>query len=163
MSRIVADLDEVRVFQGVSDLRVKIVGQKLILTALMMFCFILPQGWGKNHVLYLDGNKSYVRLPSNAFDGLDEATVEGWVRWEKLTKGARFFDFGNQEGRMSVYGVGRVVRAEGVGEEARERWSVWVSPQGEPVAALSETSSRKLEVLSWRIGLNPPKGSSVNG
>ena len=47
-----------------------------------------------NHVLSLDGNGSYVRLPSGIFDGLTEATVEGWVRWESFEDHSRFFDFG---------------------------------------------------------------------
>ena len=34
-----------------------------------------------NHVLELDGEGSYVELPSNIFNGLTEATVEGWVKW----------------------------------------------------------------------------------
>ena len=48
-----------------------------------------------NHVLDLDGKGSYVELPSNVFNDLTEATVEGWVKWRSLPRYSRFFDFGN--------------------------------------------------------------------
>jgi signal transduction histidine kinase/ligand-binding sensor domain-containing protein/CheY-like chemotaxis protein len=37
-----------------------------------------------NGVLQLDGKASYMELPPNIFQGLPEATVEGWVKWEIL-------------------------------------------------------------------------------
>jgi len=45
-------------------------------------------------VLELDGTNSYVELPPNIFNTLEEATVEGWVKWNSLRKHSRFFDFG---------------------------------------------------------------------
>ena len=56
----------------------------------------------QNHVLSLDGDGDYVRLPSDIFNELDEATVEGWVRWEELNTDARFFDFGTWGKSMLV-------------------------------------------------------------
>ena len=47
-----------------------------------------------NHVLSLDGDNSYVELPSNIFAHLTEATVEGRVKWQALRFWSRFFDFG---------------------------------------------------------------------
>jgi signal transduction histidine kinase/DNA-binding response OmpR family regulator/ligand-binding sensor domain-containing protein len=46
-------------------------------------------------VLQLDGNGSHVKLPSDIFNDLTEATVEGWVKWNTLRYFSRFFDFGN--------------------------------------------------------------------
>src|SRR5262245_27323070 len=44
-----------------------------------------------NRVLELDGTNSCVELPSNIFNGLTEATVEGWVKWETPGRWTRFF------------------------------------------------------------------------
>jgi signal transduction histidine kinase/CheY-like chemotaxis protein/ligand-binding sensor domain-containing protein len=49
-----------------------------------------PRTWG---VLRLDG-RSHLELPPNTFSGLTQATVEGWVLWERLHPNAAFFDFG---------------------------------------------------------------------
>ncbi len=49
-----------------------------------------------NHVLHLGGNREFAKLPSRVFGDLEEATVEGWVKWERFTKRARFFDFGRE-------------------------------------------------------------------
>ena len=46
-----------------------------------------------NRVLQLDG-QSYVKLPSDIFDQLHEATVEGWIRWQRLLPAASLFLFG---------------------------------------------------------------------
>lgn len=47
-----------------------------------------------NGVLSLDGNGSYVELPPNIFRNLSNATVEGWVKWNRFGVRSRFFDFG---------------------------------------------------------------------
>jgi len=49
-----------------------------------------------NRVLELDGTNSYVRLPVEVFKNLPEATIEGWVKWERLRTHSRFFDYGEQ-------------------------------------------------------------------
>ncbi len=43
-----------------------------------------------NRVLDLDGNGSYVELPPNIFNDLDEATVEAWVRWDTTDRNLVF-------------------------------------------------------------------------
>jgi hypothetical protein len=47
-----------------------------------------------NHVLQLDGDSDYMELPPDVFSDLEEATVEGWVKWQRLRNWSRFFDFG---------------------------------------------------------------------
>src|SRR5262249_21158227 len=63
-----------------------------------------------NHVLQLDGTNSFVELPPNIFNDLTEATVEGWVKWDRLGNSMRFFDFGRQgnpeEGQAMALGTG---------------------------------------------------------
>jgi len=55
-----------------------------------------------NHVLELDGKGSYVELPPDLVTNLDEATVEGWVKWDKLGNHSRFFDFGEKARSINV-------------------------------------------------------------
>jgi len=55
-----------------------------------------------NQVLQLGGGGSYVELPSNIFNDLEEATVEGWVRWDRIGNWMRFFDFGKQAQAMLI-------------------------------------------------------------
>jgi signal transduction histidine kinase/DNA-binding response OmpR family regulator/ligand-binding sensor domain-containing protein/protocatechuate 3,4-dioxygenase beta subunit len=55
-----------------------------------------------NRVLHLGGNRAYARLPARVFGDLEEATVEGWVKWDRFTKRSRFFDFGRQGQTMYV-------------------------------------------------------------
>src|SRR5215831_366159 len=56
-----------------------------------------------NHVLDLDGDGSYVELPSNIFTNLTAATVEGWVKWRRLSGYSRFFEFGRQSNEAAVF------------------------------------------------------------
>ncbi len=53
-----------------------------------------------NHVLQFGGGESYVELPANIFNDLEEATGEGWVRWDRIGNWMRFFDFGKQAQTM---------------------------------------------------------------
>src|SRR6188472_919342 len=41
-----------------------------------------PFAGPSNAVLHLDGVTGYVDLPPKLLTGLDEITVEGWVRWD---------------------------------------------------------------------------------
>ena len=43
-----------------------------------------------NYVLDLDGDGDYVELPENLLDGLDEYTIEGWVKWRDTSIFNRF-------------------------------------------------------------------------
>lgn len=49
-----------------------------------------------DQVLVLDGNQSYVALPTDLFSSLGDATVECWVRWKDFTSyfGHRVFSYG---------------------------------------------------------------------
>src|SRR5262245_5804644 len=52
-------------------------------------------------VLELDGAGSYLELPPDMFDGLTEATVEGWAKWDRFGLGdGMFFCFGPQHQAM---------------------------------------------------------------
>ena len=53
--------------------------------------------------LHLDG-LSYVELPTGMVKGLSQATVEGWMKWDRLDALGDLFDFG------------------------RKRTEIWVSP-----------------------------------
>lgn len=56
-----------------------------------------PANWAgaaTNRVLELDGRESYVELPSNIFNDLDEATVEDWIKFQEFRTESRIFDFG---------------------------------------------------------------------
>ncbi len=59
-----------------------------------------------NLVVTLDGTNSFVELPSNIFNDLTEATVEGWVKWRTLRKYSRFFDFGQVWRSLEVANLG---------------------------------------------------------
>ena len=54
-----------------------------------------------NRVLQLDG-QCYFALPKNIVAGLSAATIEGWIKWDKLLPYADLFDFGGQNGEMFV-------------------------------------------------------------
>ena len=58
-----------------------------------------PEGF--THALYLNGKGAHVQLPDNMLVPLAEATVETWVKWEKLNRWSRVFDFG-REGNAAV-------------------------------------------------------------
>lgn len=47
-----------------------------------------------NRLLQLHGDDSYVLLPRNVFNTLSEATVEAWVKWQRLTPYSQPFGFG---------------------------------------------------------------------
>lgn len=47
-------------------------------------------------VLHLDGRDAYVELPAEAFSGVSEATVEAWVKWDRILTWSRVFDFGRE-------------------------------------------------------------------
>jgi ligand-binding sensor domain-containing protein/CheY-like chemotaxis protein/nitrogen-specific signal transduction histidine kinase len=49
----------------------------------------------QNRVLHLDGEGDYVQFPSNAFNDLDEATVESWVKWEGFGYFSQPWGFGS--------------------------------------------------------------------
>ncbi len=56
--------------------------------------------WGQEpllmNVLSFDGESTYIELPQNLFDTLDEGTIEVWVKWEKFQNWSRVIDFGHE-------------------------------------------------------------------
>ncbi len=65
-------------------------------TLLLLLCLAGPI-LGQNRVLELDVKESYVHLPGHIFDGLEEATVEAWVKWEDWASFSQWFAFGVDE------------------------------------------------------------------
>lgn len=63
-----------------------------------------------NRMLQLDGKGGYVQLPPGIFDDLDEATVEGWVKWERAADDwPGFYLYGGRTGtkrRFFITGAG---------------------------------------------------------
>jgi signal transduction histidine kinase/CheY-like chemotaxis protein/ligand-binding sensor domain-containing protein len=57
---------------------------------------------GSRSILDLDGKGSYAELPGGIFKDLEEATVEGWVRWRSFGNWSRFFDFGQPSASLNV-------------------------------------------------------------
>jgi len=126
---------------------------------------ITPSAFAVNRVLSLDGDGDYVELPQNIFNELDEATVEGWIKWEKLGKFSRFFDFGALKRNMLVYcfvytnhlgfalydenGSQHRIAVEGILSEG-----TWCH-----IAAVSGKSGMKLYFNGVLVGENPYDGS----
>ena len=54
-------------------------------------------------VLQLDGDGDYIRLPSGIFNHLEEATVEAWVKWQRLGPFSQPFGFGKMWQVMGVH------------------------------------------------------------
>ena len=70
----------------------------LIVALFSHFAALRAQPSATNQVLELDGNGSYVELPLNILNDLEEATVEAWVRW---------YDFSGTFKRVFNYGGAR--------------------------------------------------------
>lgn len=49
---------------------------------------------GPNRVLQLDGDGDWVQLPAAAFAGLEQATIEAWVRWADFSYYSQWIAFG---------------------------------------------------------------------
>ncbi len=62
------------------------------------FAEVLPG----RQVLALDGEGSFVELPRAVFAGLRQATVEGWIRWDRLNFYSRFFEYGSAQRSIGV-------------------------------------------------------------
>src|SRR5262249_1665926 len=57
--------------------------------------FVMNSLWAaENRVLQLDGKDAYVELPSQAFEGLEEMTIEAWVRSEDPDRSTTVLSFG---------------------------------------------------------------------
>jgi signal transduction histidine kinase/ligand-binding sensor domain-containing protein/DNA-binding response OmpR family regulator/protocatechuate 3,4-dioxygenase beta subunit len=63
-----------------------------------------PLSSGPEPVLDLDGRTGLVLLPPHILDGLQEATIEGWVKWRRFEAYPRFFTFGKGQNRLGLMG-----------------------------------------------------------
>ena len=77
------------------------IGLKALFAATAM-ALCLSATSAENRVLQLDGDGDYVELPSDIFNDFEEATVEGWIKWERFGTYMRFFDFGKAWQAMVV-------------------------------------------------------------
>src|SRR5436190_8167819 len=136
---------------------------------LLLISFVLvqtstlhAQPSASNRVLELDGNRSYVELPSNIFNDLTEATVEGWVMWERLGQWSRFYGYGDENHSLSIvnrenstdlrfqlFPEGDVVLAPGVMQTSR-----WIH-----LAAVSGSRGMQFFVNGVLFGTNAFTGS----
>ena len=75
--------------------------KKLIVLFLLL---ITSPIFAENHVLELDGDGDYLKLPSGIFKGLEQATIEGWFKWKRLDHYPQFvfFDFGNRNEKIAL-------------------------------------------------------------
>ena len=71
--------------------------KRKLLKSLLLLPLLASSVLAQNHVLELDGQQSYVQLPDHIFDGLEEATVEAWVKWEEWSYFSQWFAFGADE------------------------------------------------------------------
>ena len=74
----------------------------LVILLLCVPSFLCAQAPATNRVLQLTDDTSHVELPSNIFDSLTQATIEGWVKWDRLRVTDRFFDFGDKNHEIYV-------------------------------------------------------------
>src|SRR5579871_4518894 len=66
----------------------------------LLTCGLLAQG--QTNVLVLDGRTGYIELPPKMFEGLHEATVEGWMKWRSFGHWYRFWDYGRPNDTLHV-------------------------------------------------------------
>ena len=120
-------------------------------------------GPGANRILELDGRNSWIELPPNIFDSLEQATVEGWVRWESLGSTRRFFDFGDRRLEIHVRSGGRQLNllvAEPDGPRHRiEVGNILKEREWCHIAAVTGPGGAKLYFNGTLVGTNPYTGS----
>jgi len=75
---------------------------------LLLFLFFTAAD-AQNGVLRLDGDGDFVRLPSDIFNSLENATIEAWVRWEDFGHYSHWFSYGTHRADSYRYvsGIGR--------------------------------------------------------
>jgi len=61
----------------------------------LLIALVGGAGYAQNHVLQLDGDGDYVKLPTNAFRNLNESTVESWIKWEEFGYFSQPWGFGS--------------------------------------------------------------------
>ena len=124
-----------------------------------------PTSSATNRVLQLDGDGSYVALPSNMFNDLEEATVEAWGNWSSFPHHSRAFDFGESWHSMHVQNSGRSaglrfdIAAEPGHENSIEIPDLLRTNQWVHLAAVSGKAGMKLYVNGTLAGTNDYRGS----
>lgn len=120
----------------------------------------------ENRVLELDGRDSYVELPPNAFTSLTAATVEGWIKFDRLGSYRRFFDSGRAFQTLVI--------SQG-SDPGELDFDVWLGPGGNHrlihvanvvrtntwfhIAAVTGPGGMKLYVNGVLAGADPFEGS----
>ncbi|MBI3414119.1 MAG: response regulator [Verrucomicrobia bacterium] len=128
-------------------------------------CLGFVSARAQNRVLELDGKDSYVELPPNIFNGLDEATVEGWMKWQSLEYYSRFFDLGTNWQTMAVTISGSTTQLDfELWAPANFQHIVRAPSMVRPgewchIAAVSGKGGMKLYVNGTLVGENPFAGS----
>jgi hypothetical protein len=56
----------------------------------------------ENLALKLDGNGSYVELPTEGYENMTQATVEAWVKWDALRGHSRVFEIGERWRSLAI-------------------------------------------------------------
>lgn len=56
----------------------------------------------ENMALKLDGNGSYVELPTDGYENMTQATVEAWVKWDAFRGHSRVIEFGERWRSLAI-------------------------------------------------------------
>ncbi len=84
----------------------------MFLRGWLLICMLLGASgrpaWGQSpppaagYALAFNGSNTTVRLPRTRFNGLQDVTVEGWIRFDQFTSYSRFFDVGSAFNSVNV-------------------------------------------------------------
>ncbi|MEW6160371.1 MAG: two-component regulator propeller domain-containing protein, partial [Verrucomicrobiota bacterium] len=120
----------------------------------------------QNQVLELDGKNAAVLLPSNIFNDLENATIEGWVMWRSFGAWSRFFDFGQRAQEIEVHNRGNSPSIGFVIKPGKDRvlgdvvvMDILRSNKWVHVAAVSGKTGMHLYLNGRLVGSNPFSGS----
>ena len=131
----------------------------------------LPWIWAPNRphpdrFSKLDGTNSYVELPPDVFHGLDQATIEMWLKWERLGGAGwnRAFNYGSASRDLSIGTLGADSLWFVIGDAARGLQQVEVpsllrTGQWCHVAAVSGKGGMRLYFNGVLVGTNAYAGS----
>ena len=69
---------------------------------LLLTLFLSGRLFAQEQVLELDGRDSYLELPAGILAGLQEATVEAWVKWDSADGLSRIYNYGERQRDFSL-------------------------------------------------------------
>tara|TARA_Y100000588_G_C13769682_1_gene717661 strand:- start:7 stop:336 length:330 start_codon:yes stop_codon:yes gene_type:complete len=75
---------------------------KTILFYICVTSLVSAQGQLPNSVLQLDGEGDHIELPGAVFIEAEEATVEGWFKWDDLAFYSQVFSLGDKRFEMGM-------------------------------------------------------------